>query len=168
MTRLLPFFFLIIVGLMATQLHSNELDKAYKHMTVKQKQCLKNAFERGKPFDLGWTLAAIAWEESIGGKFKLNVFDPSFGVYHIKIENALAFSKQIEDTRFNRNRIAMWLIDDFDYSSAVCISILKWWMNFHNGSWSLAVASYNGGHKPNKKYLERIKRKIKALRIACK
>jgi len=166
MTKLLPFFYLLAVYLMfsllPTQAKANLADD-YKMMTTEQKQVLKKAYEHGKPFDLGYTLASIAWQESSCGKYMVNVFDPSFGIYHIQTKNAVSFTK-VEDTKFNHNRVAMLLIDDFDYSSAICISVLRWWINYHKGSWSKAVSSYNGGFKGSKVYLRKIRTKIRFLK----
>ena len=63
MTRISLFLMALI------SLEGNPMDREYYQLTLEQKQLLKMAYEYWKEYDLGYTLAAIAWQESfIGNK----------------------------------------------------------------------------------------------------
>lgn len=129
---------------------------------------LKKSFMYGKPFDLGYTLAAIAWQESIAGKYLINVNDPSFGVYHILISSA-ANRSNIKGLEVNR--LAMALIRDQRLSASFAIKELLFWQGVlkpKDKDWSNVWAAYNGGYNYKSSqaqtYSKNISRKIKWLK----
>lgn len=165
--RLLILSYIILVSLGFYKLNA-DTEKEWKQLSFKQKEVIRTSFAHGKPFNLGYSLASIAWQESMGGRYLINIFDPSYGIYHIKINNALAFEKAKNLSKFEKNIIASMLLKDHKYASAVCLSILRFWMNYHKGSWSKAISSYNGGMKGNRYYLKKIKKKVRFLKGVLK
>jgi hypothetical protein len=125
------------------------LPEEWKALTSHQQESIRASYEYGVPFDLGWTLAAIEWQESAGGKYLVNLQDPSAGAHHININTYMSRHRdEIEDTPFNRNVVAQWLIDSHILSCREAITELTYWKNErHNGSWSKTVRSYRAGNR---------------------
>jgi len=146
----------------------NTLDREYKLMTNEQKMVLKRAFESGKEYDLGYTLAAIAWVESQAGLYQINLQDPSAGIFHNNIISVLGRHKEWENTPFRRNMIAQRLIDDYDFAISETLSELEFWRLKHGNDWRKVWSSYNGGYswgcKQAVQYAEKVGRRIKVLR----
>jgi len=155
--RKLLIFLLIIAGIQA-----NSLEKELQNLSYKQKQVLIKTLYKGKEFNYGWTLAAIAWQESKFGKYLINLQDPSCGVFHV-------MPKYISDNKWKQSRICERLIKDFDFSFSQALAKLKYWENYHKSKkhypvWKHTIMSYNGGFKGNDKYYKTIVLKIKALK----
>jgi len=154
---------LILSGLFA-----NSLDNELKSLTPKQRYVMHYVFYKTKQFNLGYTMTAIAWQESKFGKYPINIHDPSCGIFHI-------MPKYQTDNRWKQSRMCERLIADKDFSIATALSVFKYWYNYWRSkgyskklSWKKAIMSYNGGVKGNKKYYQQIVRKIKALRKVLK
>lgn len=134
-------------------------------------QTVKNyVFQKGKQFNLEYTLTAIAWEESQYGKYKINLKDPSCGIFQI-MPKYLINRTELEDTHWNHSRLCERLIIDNDFSISAAILELKYWENYWKSKgvdrvWSRMVASYNGGFNANldSEYLSKIKHKINLLK----
>jgi len=110
-----------------------------------QIKVLHRAFTAGKPKDMSYSLAAIAWKESSAGKYLINIQDPSFSAFHITINNAIAYLKWT-DTNFNRNRAAQLLIEDFQLSAEFAMINLQFWKDNYGNNWHKIWASYNAGY----------------------
>lgn len=107
---------------------------------------LKESYELGLPFGFGYTLAAIAWQESLAGKYLMNVDDPSFGVHHILISSA---SNRANIRGIERNRLAKAIIDNSKLSASFAIEELSFWkteLKGDNNRWENIWAAYNGGY----------------------
>lgn len=117
----------------------------YKLFSDKQKQVLKEAYRLGEPFNVGYTLSAIAWQESSCGLFLVNMQDPSAGVFHNNIKSVLR-RHDIPETNFQINHMAQRLIDDMEFSASEALAELEFWQTIHGkNSWFLIWQSYNGG-----------------------
>lgn len=122
----------------------------------------KRIYSKAKQFNLGYTMAAIAWQESQLGKYNLNLADPSCGVFHV-------MPRYMAKGKWKQSRVCERLIEDFDFSFSVALERFKYFENYWKSRgvsrvWSHAVGSYNGGFKPNYKYTEEIRKKIRILR----
>jgi hypothetical protein len=115
---------------------------------------------------MAYSLAAIAWKESSAGKYMINLQDPSAGVFHITINNALVYLKW-KDTNFNRNRAAQLLIQDFQLAANFAMINLQFWKDQHGNNWNRIWASYNAGHswKNGRKYAKDIASKVRKIRL---
>lgn len=137
-----------------------------------QKEIIAYAYNYGKKYDLGFTLAAIAWHESCAGEYRMNFADPSAGIYHALIPIVIKRYQMLKDTGFNRNVIGELLIRDDEFASKVAIDELLFWDKVRNGNWKDIIKSYNKGYlweKSNKyneiaeNYYNNIKQKKEIL-----
>lgn len=110
-----------------------------------QKEIIAYAYNYGKKYGLGYTLAAIAWHESCAGEYRMNFADPSAGIYHALIPGVLRRYQMLKDNGFNRNVIGELLIRDDEFASKVAIDELLYWDKVRNGNWKDMIKSYNKG-----------------------
>lgn len=114
-------------------------------LTDDQLKYIQFSYRYGEPYDLGYTLAAIALQESNAGRWRVNVGDPSAGLYHVTLDKALKHLSW-DDTPFNRNRAAQRLIDDHELAAELAVNELLFWKDRSSGKWLDTWASYNTGH----------------------
>lgn len=113
-------------------------------LTPSQIEVVRFSHNYGKPYDLSYTLAAIALKESNAGKWKINLQDPSGGLYHVTVDKAV---KELgyEDTAFNRNRAIQALVNDDNLAAKIAVNEILFWREQIAGSWLDTWASYNHG-----------------------
>lgn len=126
---------------------ANPINKCIKidKFNANQLEVIAYAYNYGKKYDLGITLAAIAWHESCAGEFRMNFSDPSAGIYHALIPNVIKKYNMLEDTRFNRNVMGELLIRDDEFASKVAIDELMYWKKVRNNNLKNMIKSYNKG-----------------------
>ncbi|MGD2063230.1 MAG: hypothetical protein PVF51_06565 [Nitrospirota bacterium] len=143
------------------------LDHELRQMSETQHQVLMRAIAYGAPHDLGYTLAAIAWQESHVGSVPVNITDPSFGPFHGKMDTVMSRAG-VKDTAYNRNVIAAKLLSDFDFAASMAVRELLFWKKVHRGNWRKMVRSYNAGYnyrsKSATRYVQNIADKIRAIK----
>ena len=160
--KFLIVFILLLISITA---NAQSLQYQFNHLSQKQITVLKQAFMLGVKDNLSFSLVAIAWTESDLGKYNINLQDPSAGWYHIKISTAMArMTPHLRNTRFNRNRVAQWLINDPKLAGKLAIAELKYWLKRWHGNYLKAWGSYNGGYRGNKKYARDITSKVYFLK----
>lgn len=115
--------------------------------------------------EYGLTLTAIAWKESRGSRYPVNLDDPSCGPFHNKVSNVLAREK-IEVTPFNKNVVCAKLMRDLPFAVKHANMELNVWRTKHRGNWRKMVESYNSGHGENKSYAEDIAEIVDILRTS--
>lgn len=115
--------------------------------------------------EYGLTLTAIAWKESRGSRYPVNLDDPSCGPFHTKVSNVLAREK-IEVTSFNKNKVCARLMRDLPFAVKHANMELNVWRTKHKGNWRKMVESYNSGHGKNKSYAEDIAEIVDILRTS--
>ncbi|ATN93446.1 hypothetical protein [Pseudoalteromonas phage J2-1_QLiu-2017] len=133
----------------AARLHKVSVElpqcERYNKLTEAQKERLTFSYYHGKPDDLGYTLAAIALQESQAGVYRVR-FDkhPDLGLYHINSKNVdriLAL-----DSYWAKQRAYSQVITDDALGAYMALKVLKEFIKQHNDSWSKAVISYNQGN----------------------
>ena len=132
-------------------------------LTESQQSVLYFSYSYGEPYDFGYTLSAIAMQESDLGRYRINHSDPSGGIYHLTADKAvdkLGWSH----TTFNENRALQRLIDDPAFAAEIAIETLVWWHNYHSGDFLKTWSSYNGGHKGNPLYAKKIVANIEQIK----
>ena len=132
-------------------------------LTPEQDRILRFAYAYGSPHDYGYTMVAIAMEESNLGEWKINLSDPSAGTWHTTIDKAVD-KLGWKHTPFNYNRAAQKLIDDEYFAAAIALETLLWWDKVREGDWRKTVGSYNGGWKMNNDYVNRIAGHIRKIK----
>ena len=132
-------------------------------LSAPQKQLANQIYLEGKKYDLGYTMVAIAYQESHLGKYLINLDDVSCGNFHI-MPSSLIKRTSLKNNSWNQSRLCERLIKDNDFSFSAALLELKFWQNYWKAKhvtrvWSHMVASYNGGYKAtlSTKYLKRIK-----------
>jgi hypothetical protein len=148
-------------------LPSNPICKE-ERLSREQVDVLKRSYHYGSAFDMGYSLAAIAWKESSAGKYPINVNDPSFGVHHIYITTA-ASRANIKGVEINK--LALALINDEKLSASFAIKELLFWqqaLKKEDRNWKNVWAAYNGGYSYKEdapqEYSKDIQKKIKWLK----
>ena len=114
------------------------------NLSDSQLLAVRFSYEQGRPYDFGHTLAAIAIQESNAGKWKMNISDPSGGLYHVTLDKVINHFGW-EDTSFNRNRAMQALVDDDHLAAELAIKELEFWREYNSGIWLDIWASYNAG-----------------------
>jgi hypothetical protein len=109
-----------------------------------QLSAIRFSYRYAEPYDFGYTLAAIALKESNAGKWKINIQDPSGGLYHVTLDKVLSI-KDWEDTPFNRNRAMQLLVNDDKLAARIAVEELQMWKDVNAGDWLSTWASYNHG-----------------------
>lgn len=113
-------------------------------LSKKQLDVVRFSFEYGLEYDLGYSLAAIALQESNAGLWNINISDPSAGYYHVTLDKVLNIYGW-QDNGFNRNRAAQLLIDVPPLAARLAVRELQFWYSYTRGSWLDTWASYNAG-----------------------
>lgn len=117
-----------------------------------QLNTMTRAYHTGKADGLGYTLAAIAWRETLAGENVVN--------YRGQLKNAAmgAFQNKIETVGSRENctthkcyaNIGVMLITDQEYAANMALIEIKDWLRYHKGNKSKSLSSYNSGFKHNK------------------
>lgn len=133
--------------------------------SMRQKITLLSAYMYGIPYDLSYSLAAIAWKESSAGDVPMNLNDPSFGIHHITLKNAIIYSGR-PDTHRNRQIVASELVKSNRLSSEFAIINLNYWRMQYGDDWMKVWASYNKGWnvEAGMSYARDISEKIKVIK----
>ena len=139
--------FVLVLIMLGKVVLANAINKCIKIDTfnANQLEIIAYAYSYGKKYDLGITLAAIAWHESCAGEFRMNFSDPSAGIYHALIPGVIKKYNMLEDTRFNRNVMGELLIRDDEFASKVAIDELLYWKKVRNNNLKDMIKSYNKG-----------------------
>ncbi len=127
-----------------------------------QKKVLKASYILGSKYGLGYSLAAIAWKESLAGEYLINVNDPSFGVHHILIDTA---AKRAKVKGIDINKLAMSIMGDIKLSASFAVQELLFWKSELEGkekTWNNIWAAYNGGYRYDKKVPQEYSKDIKS------
>jgi hypothetical protein len=154
------------------------LTKRYKkelnNLTINQIRVLLKTYDKAKHFDLELTLCAIAWQESYFGKYKINLADPSFGVFHANI-NTVIKKHNYKNTKWRQSRLAEALINDYDFAFSEALNELEYWKSYWKQKevkdlWIHFVRSYNTGFAwtENEHYIDEIVLKIRVLKVYFK
>lgn len=139
----------------------------FETLTASQQHVLQESYAGGAPLDLGFTLAAIALQESSAGNHRVNWGDPSFGVHHIYMKTA-ASTLEVQEG-IPQVLLALRLAVDDDMNREMALGVLTYWRERHSGDWERMVMSYNAGNKfwNGRGYLTRISRHVRQLQ-QCK
>ena len=150
--------------------------KAYKyqlsHLTENQIEVKNLIAYNASKYDLKFTMLAIAFRESQFGKYKLNLADPSAGIFHQLLPT---YCKELglRPNSWNQSRVAERLINSNALALHTAINHFKRdyshfkLLGYSNAiSWRKAVMAYNAGiynYKAGYKYYKEIVKIIKAL-----
>lgn len=145
-----------------------------KDFTQEQKEIILKAYQYGDAKNFGYTMAAIAWQESCAGKYLINFSDPSAGIYHAHLPGVIKEYSNLKDTSFNRNLVGQILIQDQEFASQVALEQLLLWEKRFGRDEQKIIKSYNKGtswiknpqsNQKAEKYLKSVQEKIELLRV---
>lgn len=111
-----------------------------------QKHNLSKSYSYGQPYELGYTLAAIALVESQAGKWRLNIKTGDVGLYqvnYITAQNTLGVDRHYDQLALHQE-----LIYNDRLSAEIAIATLHHFRAnraMTNKVWSEMVMSYNTG-----------------------
>ena len=144
------------------------LEVELEKLTEEQYQVMLGIMHYGDEYELGMTLAAIAWKESGFGKFNMNLGDGeygSFGPFHIRLDYAAKRHNKTSD--WSRSRLAERLLYDLEFATKEAANVLKSFKN-KKCNYSCSLARYNGGYTAHKNskaldYAKDVKKRVKAI-----
>lgn len=137
-----------------------------------QKQVLLRSYLAGEQDGFGLTLAAIAWQESCAGVYKMNFQDPSAGNFHAYIPGVINRYPQLKQNGFTQNMVGAMLVENDTFAEQIAIIELKYWQKEHKGNWKNIIKSYNKGYSWQKneqanlqaeKYYQEVAIRVKQL-----
>lgn len=111
-------------------------------MSARQLEVLQLAHSIGTSADLGYTLAAIAWEESKAGLYLVNNDLTDFGIMQVSLKYA-----KVREPELSTGQLVQRLITDDSYNINQGLKVLRYFEDYWEGDWKLAVRSYNAGFK---------------------
>lgn len=165
---------MFVVSMLFAGSDSAKIDKYYKDLYELNDEQIYNmlfSYAMGSKDgnDLGLTLAAIAWKESLFGKYSINLGDGkhgSFSMYQIVLDYAAV--RNNVTTTWSKSRLAESLLKDKTFAAKEALAILKYFMDRDGCNWRCGVASYNVGFRGlesehGKAYAHDISLRVKAL-----
>lgn len=117
------------------------------NLSDRQQRALTNAYHYGEPYDLGFTMSALALAESNAGQWRLNYRSNDFGLMQINIvtaSNHLGVTNQ-----FRRMELAERLVHDDELGFYLALQVLEHFRGNRvqsNQVWREMVMSYNEGY----------------------
>lgn len=132
----------------------------FTNLGLKAEQCpafsreqvdvMKKSYELGKPFDLGFTLAALALKESSAGRYLINAISSDYGVYQGNVKT-ICIQKSVYHDSFLCNQEIQLVVNDIDRASEHAIETLIYWREYHGKRtpdsfvYENMIRSYNRG-----------------------
>jgi len=133
-----------IMLLLTAQLFSaTDLKKVWNNMYQEQRESIYQSYEAGVDYNLGYTLAAINWQESVGGVYQISMDYHDFGIYHINIKWYLRGEK-IKDTMWNRSKYSTFILTHPKVSEIYVISKLQNILRSNGNNFYKTWWKYNG------------------------
>ena len=125
----------------------------WESLSAEQKYRLEYAYTYGKPYDLGWTMGSLAWQESHAGKYKININSKDYGLFQINektIMNILGVTSY-----WKKQEIITKVVMDDALSAYLALDVLQHFQRVHNGDWKKMVMSYNIGNQKDDENLQK-------------
>jgi hypothetical protein len=161
--KLLLTIILIICSLSAKSIE--EWEEVFTSLTIQERSNLVKTFVRGIPYDLSYTLTAIALKESTAGRYYYNInnkYSIDVGIFQINSAEYLR-RQALEINRWNTSR-ALEELRDYETNFSEAILTLMSCIKKANGDWKKAWGYYNQwGNGGNKEYSEDIYNIIQVL-----
>ena len=136
----------------------SKLEYAWNRLTYEEQHLIYKSYKTGLEHDIGLSLAAINWQESVGGRYRISMDGNDVGIYHV---NLYWYFKElnIENTMWNRSKYATILITKPKIEESYVIYKLLNLKSIHK-EWVDVWTAYNG----SKEYSIKILNKVRFLR----
>jgi len=122
-------------------------------LSEEQQYRLEYAYNYGKPYNMGWTMSSLAWQESQGGLYRVNIKSHDFGLFQINkttIYNILGVTSY-----WKKQEIITKVVMDDALGAYLALDVLQHFERVHKGDWKKMVMSYNIGNKKDYKSLKK-------------
>lgn len=121
--------------------------------TAQQLNTMTRAYHTGKPQKLGYTLAAISWQESRAGedvvRLGRSLKEANLGAFQNKVQSA--GTREGCHTRKCYANVGYKLLTDQKFASEHALMEMQHWMDYRDNNLRRALASYNSGTNINPK-----------------
>lgn len=135
-----------------------ELDDSQLAMVFK-------SYQLGYEDDLGYTLAAISWQESSLGKYRVNPLSNDYGAYGI---NYLTIQRIDKINYYKTIKVLEKVIFNDELGSKYALETLRWNLRHFKGDWRKSIAMYNAGFQwrsqEAREYVVEIVNKVNTLK----
>jgi len=141
---------------------SSGVASEWEAMSTHQKMNILTTYKKAEPFNMGYTMASILWQESSAYRYNVSVHDPSCGGFHTSLRS-VSNRHDLPHGGFHYNKLCQRLLNDREFAFSEALAELKYWHNVHRGDWFKIWGSYNGGWERNPRYARQIKDKVDFL-----
>ncbi len=152
------FAIILTIGL----LHAQQTPSAWwQDASQAQRDSIRASYDWGKPYDLGYTMAAYDWHESGGGLWPVNLANLEFGRYH---QRAYFLAKEIygqEPNIWEQSRVAERLLFDLEWDRRQVLERLAKTREKYDGDYMKVWSKWNSG---NGNHAVEIRDKVRFLR----
>lgn len=142
----------------------------YKDLSPLQKGRLEFAYNSGVDYDLGFTMAAIALQESSAGKYRLNLESKDLGLFQVNVKTASSILKVTN--HYKKIELVERMIYDDVFTAKLSLHVLTYFKDYHKGDWKKTIQSYNAGFSINNEdsldYLDKVSSNVKMLQKCMK
>ena len=147
--------------------------------SIDQLHVLQHSYDRGKPHDLGLTMATIAFQESTAGKHLINAVTGDYGVYQGNWKT-ICEQSGVRHLTFSCNKEIELVLSDINVAADHAIETLTWWDNYYHKRKNVktkhvfekTIRSYNAGFSPKSKngtkYWNKFKTNLNIIKTCIK
>ena len=132
----------ILLIMFVSIMYAGKLDKDWHSLSDQERQVIYNSYCVGKQYDIGLTLAAIAWHESKGGRWQIGTRSEDYGIYHINIYWYLREIK-VPVNMWNKSKYATILMTNPEIAETYVITKLIN-LKLAYKDWGKVWSRYNG------------------------
>jgi len=155
MLKIIILLFLIVNTSYAVVTEQEKLAQEWKAMSTEEKNSIIKSYVAGLPYNLQLTLAAINWQESMGGRWQISTDHNDVGIYHVNLHWYFKEMK-IKDTIWNRSKYTTMLITKPKVCEIYVISKLQNLLLANNNNYYKTWWRYNGSEEYAKHILEKV------------
>jgi len=155
MLKIIMLFMLLVNISYAVDAKQEKLALEWKTMTAEEKNSIIKSYVAGLPYNLQLTLAAINWQESMGGRWQISTDHNDVGIYHVNLYWYFKEMK-IKDTIWNRSKYTTILMTKPKVCEIYVISKLQNLLLANGNDYYKAWWRYNGNEEYAKHILEKV------------
>lgn len=157
----------ILTAAFVTSTHAATCER-YDSLSEKQKHVIQRAYLYGAPDNLGYTLAAIALQESNAGQWRVNFRSNDYGMMQINVKTAV--DTMGVTNHYRQMELIERIIHDDSLSLTIALSVLDHFRQgriMTNDVWREMVMRYNVGWQSTngrgEKYLQSVSNYVNML-----
>jgi len=139
--------------------YASDVKTEWNSLSTEERSVIMESYVIGNDYNLGLTLAAICWQESMGGRWQISTDGNDVGLYHINLHWYMK-EFHIKDTIWNRSKYATLLITKPELSRVYVLAKLTNLARTNHNNWHKVWWRYNGSEE----YALNIKDKVMYLK----